>query len=74
MKFENEINKIKQHKKVYFTFLYWDNFSRRLCPWTYSLLNSEEVVEKIIAKLPSILEIDFYEDSDYPYPQVRAHL
>lgn len=74
MKYEKEINKIKEHEKVYFTFLYWDNFTRRLYPWTYSLYSSEEVVNKIIEKLPSILQIDFYEDDEYPYPQVRAHL
>lgn len=74
MKYEKEINEIKTFDKVYFTFRTWDNFLRRANPANYRLVTSEEAVENIVERLPSICEIKIRHEDDYPYPLVQANL
>lgn len=74
MKHEKEINEIKTFDKVYFTFRTWDNFLRRANPANYRLVTSEEAIDNIIERLPSICSVEIHHDNNYPYPLVEANL
>lgn len=74
MKFEKEINEIKQSSKVYLTFRSWDCCLRRATPRNFALLDSKTAEEKIINVLPNVCEITIDKNQDYPYPLVEVHL
>lgn len=72
MKYEQEINKIKELGKVYLAKRTWNNFTRRAnLNYTYKLTNVENVIETIMDYLPSIYSIKIIEDKNYPYKLVE---